>query len=138
MRDVENRQRTPASDFPDAADKLLAQTGIERSGRFVENEHSLRRTQCSSQRYALRFAPGERTRHAIKQMLDMKHLHQIVERNQGRALSKAHRILDVVGDVEIWKEPVILKDESDLSVLRFEPNAVCRVVEHDSVYDASA
>ena len=127
MRDEDGRDAELLLDLADGAAQLLADLGVERAERLVEQEHFGPVRECAGDRDALLLAARELGRQALVHALERDELQEL--RAAGHALGAAdapdpQREFDVVRDAHVAEQRVVLEHEADAAVAGRDPGDV--------------
>ena len=131
---------TPSSCWilPDGAPQFLADLGVERAERLVEQEHFRPVRERAGDGDALLLAAGKLGRQALVHALERDELQQLCAPRH--ALGTAHapdaqRELDVVRDAHVAEERVVLEYEADAAVAGRNAGDVAPVQRYAPVVD---
>ena len=130
MRDEDGRDAELLLDLADGAAQFLADLGVERAERFVEQEDLGPVCERAGDRDALLLAARELGRQAVVHALERDELQELGA--AGHALGAAYppdpqREFDVVRDAHVAEQRVVLEYEADAAIAGRDPGDVTPV-----------
>src|ERR1700677_153778 len=96
---------------------LLAPVSVERGERLIEQQEPRLREQGAADGDALFFASGQLMNAARHERLQVEHADYAIESDMAGACRASFCKFEVSADVQMWKQPGVLKDISDTSFL---------------------
>ena len=121
VRDEDRRHVDLVVEAAQPRAQLLADAGVERAERLVEQQHLRLDGQRAGERHPLALAAGELARVALAEVAEADEVQQLLHAGLDlvlRALLDGQAEADVVGHRHVLERGVVLEDEADLAALR--------------------
>src|ERR1700677_1997552 len=117
MTDINHGERQLIPQGLQIGQYLLAALSVERGERLIEQQEPRLREQGAADGDALFFASGQLMNAARHERLQVEHADYAIESDMAGACRASFCKFEVSADVQMWKQPGVLKDISDTSFL---------------------